>query len=183
MSRIGRMPVAIPAGVTATIAGNLITVKGPKGELQKEINKHLHVEIKDNEIIVSRPSDDYKMIHGTTRALIHSMVEGVTNGFTKVLEIKGVGYRAEMRGNDLVLHIGHSHEDVVHPIEGVSVSVKQAEITITGIDKQKVGQLAAVVRSYRKPECYHGKGIRYKGENVVLRQPASAKKQAAGAGK
>lgn len=183
MSRIGRMPIALPAGVSVTVDGTNVTVKGPKGELKREFNKHIHIEVKDNEILVSRPSDEFKMIHGTTRALLNGMVEGVSNGFTKVLEISGVGYRAEMRGNDLVLHVGHSHEDVVHPIDGVSVSVKQSEITITGIDKQKVGQFAAVVRSYRKPECYHGKGIRYKGEVITLRQPASAKKSAAGPAK
>ncbi len=180
MSRIGRKPIALPAGVQITVNDGVVTVKGPKGELTREFNKHLNIEVNGNELLVTRPSDEYKMIHGTTRALLNNMVEGVSNGFTKVLEIKGVGYRAEMRGNDLVLHVGHSHEDVVHPVAGVDVSVKQSEITISGIDKQKVGQFAAVVRSYRKPECYHGKGIRYKNEVIALRQPASAKKQSGG---
>ena len=182
MSRIGRKPIVIPAGVTVTAENNKVTVKGPKGELSYVFNPHMTFEQKDGELLVKRPNDSIsmKMFHGTTRALIASMVEGVTNGFTKVLEIKGVGYRGEMRGKDLVLHVGHSHEDVVPAIDGVEVSIKQSEITVTGIDKQKVGQMAALIRNMKKPECYHGKGIRYKGENVVLRQPASAKKQAGG---
>ena len=182
MSRIGRKPIAIPAGVTITTEGSKVTVKGPKGELSYVFNPHMTFEQKDGELLVKRPNDSIsmKMFHGTTRALIASMVEGVTNGFTKVLEIKGVGYRGEMRGKDLVLHVVHSHEDVVPAIDGVEVSIKQSEITVTGIDKQKVGQMAALIRNMKKPECYHGKGIRYKGENVVLRQPASAKKQAGG---
>ncbi len=178
MSRIGRKPIVIPAGVTVSIDGNRVTVKGPKGELTNKFNPHMTYEITGNELIVKRPDDSIVMKenHGTTRALLNNMIEGVANGFTKVLEIKGVGYRAEMRGNDLVLHVGHSHEDVIHPLEGVSMSVKQAFITVTGIDKQVVGQQAALIRAVREPECYHGKGIRYQGENVVLRQAASAKK-------
>ncbi len=178
MSRIGRKPIVIPAGVTVSIDGNRVTVKGPKGELTNKFNPHMTYEIIGNELIVKRPDDSIVMKenHGTTRALLNNMIEGVANGFTKVLEIKGVGYRAEMRGSDLVLHVGHSHEDVIHPLEGVSMSVKQAFITVTGIDKQVVGQQAALIRAVREPECYHGKGIRYQGENVVLRQAASAKK-------
>lgn len=179
MSRIGRKPIVIPAGVTVTAENNKVTVKGPKGELSYDYNPHMTLDIKDNEILVKRPDDSIKMrmFHGTTRALIHNMVVGVTEGYTIVLEIRGVGYRAEMRGDSLVLHVGHSHEDIIPGVEGVSVSVKQSEITVTGIDKQKVGQVAALIRNTKKPECYHGKGIRYKNENVVLRQPASAKKQ------
>ncbi len=178
MSRIGRKPIVIPAGVTINIDGNRVTVKGPKGELTNKFNPHMTYEIEGNELIVRRPDDsiDMKMNHGTTRALIANMVEGVTNGYTKVLEIRGVGYRAEMRGQDLVLHVGHSHEDVIHPLDGVQISTKQAFITVTGIDKQIVGQQAALIRAVREPECYHGKGIRYQNENVVLRQPANAKK-------
>jgi large subunit ribosomal protein L6 len=177
------MPIAIPAGVTITANGNEVTVKGPKGELKQKFNQHLTFETKDGKFLVKRPDDSIKMKmnHGTCRALINDMVIGVTQGFSKVLEIRGVGYRGEMRGTDLVLHVGHSHEDVVHPIDGITIAIKQAEITVTGMDKQKVGQEAAVIRGVRKPECYHGKGIRYKDEVVVLRQPASAKKQAAGA--
>ena len=183
MSRIGREPIAIPAGVTITVNGNVVTVKGPKGELSKKFNSHLSFEEKDGKFLVKRPGDtiEMKMNHGTARALINDMVKGVNEGFSKTLEIKGVGYRAEMRGVDLVLHVGHSHEDVVHPIEGakISLNTKAMEILVEGIDIQVVGQQAAVIRDVRKPECYHGKGIRYKGEVVTLRQPASAKKSAA----
>lgn len=184
MSRIGRMPVVIPAGVTITTEGNLVTVKGPKGELSNKFNPHLTYEINGNELLVKRPNDSItmKMNHGTARAIIANMVKGVHEGFTKTLTIKGVGYRAEMRGKDLVLHVGHSHEDVVSPIEGTEITFnsKNLEITVTGIDKQRVGQMAAVIREVRKPECYHGKGIRYKDEVVVLRQAASAKKSSGG---
>ena len=170
MSRIGREPITIPAGVTITNQGGVITVKGPKGELTKKFHAHLGFEEKDGKFLVTRPNDslELKMNHGTARALINDMV-------------KGVGYRAEMRGADLVLHVGHSHEDVVHPIDGVKISIntKTMEILVEGIDKQLVGQQAAVIRNVRKPECYHGKGIRYKGEVVTLRQPASAKKSGA----
>lgn len=182
MSRIGREPIKIPAGVTVTVNNGTVTVKGPKGELSKKFHAHLNFEVKDGVLTVTRPNDtlELKMNHGTARALINDMVKGVTDGFSKTLEVKGVGYRCEMRGTDLVLHVGHSHEDVIHPIDGVKVSIntKAMEIIVEGIDKQLVGQQAAVIRSVRKPECYHGKGIRYKGEVVVLRQPASAKKSA-----
>ncbi|MFA6861041.1 MAG: 50S ribosomal protein L6 [Bacilli bacterium] len=183
MSRIGRKPVVIPAGVTITTNANVVTVKGPKGELKTKLDPHITYETKGTEFLVKRPDDSIKMKmnHGTARAIINDMVEGVTNGFTKELEIKGVGYRGEMRGTDLVLHVGHSHEDVVTPLTGVAISIKQSVITVTGIDKQAVGQMAAMIRNVRKPECYHGKGIRYKNEVVVLRQPASAKKSAVGA--
>jgi large subunit ribosomal protein L6 len=179
------MPVVIPAGVTITANGNVVTVKGPKGELSQKFNQHITFETKDGKFLVKRPDDSIamKMNHGTARAVINDMVAGVTNGFSKTLAIKGVGYRAEMRGEDLVLHIGHSHEDVVKAIAGIKIEIntKTMEITVSGIDKQLVGQVAANIRGIRKPECYHGKGIRYKDEVVVLRQPASAKKSAAGA--
>ncbi len=182
MSRIGREPVTIPENVTLTVDGNKITVKGPKGELTSKVNPHLSYDVKDGVLTVSRPDDSIamKMIHGTTRANIHNMVVGVTEGYTKVLTIKGVGYRAEMRGKDLVLHVGHSHEDVIHAVEGVEISfdTKTLEVSVKGIDKQLVGQVAASIRAVRKPEVYHGKGIRYKDEVVVLRQAASAKKSA-----
>lgn len=183
MSRIGREPIAIPAGVTITCENGVVTVKGPKGELTKKFHNYLGFEQKDGKLHVTRPDDSIvmRMNHGTARALINDMVKGVTDGFTKTLEVKGVGYRCEMRGEDLVLHVGHSHEDVIHPFDGVKISVnaKVMEINVEGIDKQLVGQQAAVIRNVRKPECYHGKGIRYKGEVILLRQPASAKKTAA----
>lgn len=182
MSRIGREPIAIPAGVTVTVDGSKVTVKGKLGELTQTFNKHLSFEIKDGHLLVTRPNDsiEMRMNHGTARAVINGMVQGVNEGFKKVLEIKGVGYRAEMKGNDLVLYVGHSHADVIPAVDGIKMSVeaKTMNIIVEGIDKQKVGQVAAVIRDIRKPECYHGKGIRYQGEVVTLRQPASAKKSA-----
>ena len=182
MSRIGREPIAIPEGVTISVDGSNVTVKGKLGTLTKSFHKGLSFEEKDGKFLVTRPNDsiEMRMNHGTTRALINDMVKGVSEGFKKVLEIKGVGYRAEMKGNDLVLYVGHSHADVIPAMDGVKMTIdtKNLWIIVEGIDKQKVGQQAAVIRETKKPECYHGKGIRYQGEVVVLRQPASAKKSA-----
>ena len=182
MSRIGREPIAIPQGVTISVDGSTVTVKGKLGTLTKSFHKGLSFEEKDGKFLVTRPNDsiEMRMNHGTTRALINDMVKGVSEGFKKVLEIKGVGYRAEMKGNDLVLYVGHSHADVIPAMDGVKMTIdtKNLWIIVEGIDKQKVGQQAAVIRETKKPECYHGKGIRYQGEVVVLRQPASAKKSA-----
>ena len=186
MSRIGRKPVTIPAGVTITLDGTKVTVKGPKGTLERNIDKHLSVKIEGTELLVTRPDDSIsmKMIHGTTRALIQNMVDGVSNGFSKDLEIRGVGYKCEMQGKNLVLHVGHSHADTIVPPEGVVISTgKNMSIKVEGIDKELVGQLAANIRSVKKPEPYHGKGIRYKDEVVVIRQPSAKKKGAAGAAK
>lgn len=184
MSRIGRKPVTIPAGVTITLDGTKVTVKGPKGTLERNIDKHLSVKIEGTELLVTRPDDSIamKMIHGTTRALIQNMVDGVSNGFSKDLEIRGVGYKCEMQGKNLVLHVGHSHADTIVPPEGVVISTgKNMSIKVEGIDKELVGQVAANIRSVKKPEPYHGKGIRYKDEVVVIRQPSAKKKGAAGA--
>ena len=182
MSRIGREPIAIPQGVTISVDGSTVTVKGKLGTLTKSFHKGLSFEQKDGKFLVTRPNDsiEMRMNHGTARALINDMVKGVSEGFKKVLEVKGVGYRAEMKGNDLVLYVGHSHADVIPAMDGVKVTIdtKNLWIIVEGIDKQKVGQQAAVIRETKKPECYHGKGIRYQGEVVVLRQPASAKKSA-----
>ncbi|QOS39580.1 50S ribosomal protein L6 [Treponema rectale] len=182
MSRIGREPIAIPEGVTITVDGSNVTVKGKLGTLTKSFHKGLSFEEKDGKFLVTRPNDsiEMRMNHGTARALINDMVKGVSEGFKKVLEVKGVGYRAEMKGNDLVLYVGHSHADVIPAMDGVKMTIdtKNLWIIVEGIDKQKVGQQAAVIRETKKPECYHGKGIRYQGEVVVLRQPASAKKSA-----
>lgn len=178
MSRIGKKPIDIPAGVEVIIDGNTITVKGPKGTLTQSFNARMCYELSEKELIVKRPDDsiEMKMIHGTTRALIHNMVKGVSEGFEKVLEIQGIGYKAQMRGDKLVLNIGHSHEDIVEPVEGVKIEVpNQTEIHVSGIDAQKVGQIAAYIRSLRKPEPYHGKGIRYKGEHVLIKLSASKK--------
>lgn len=182
MSRIGRKPVTIPAGVTITTEGNKVTVKGPKGTLENIFNKHLGIKVEGTELLVTRPDDTIpmKMIHGTTRALIQNMVDGVTNGFSKELEIRGTGYKCEMQGANLVLHVGHSHEDTIVPPAGVTISTgKNMSIKVEGIDKQLVGQVAANIRAVRKPEPYHGKGIRYKDEVVAIRQPSAKKKGAA----
>ena len=160
MSRIGRKPVTIPAGVTITLDGTKVTVKGPKGTLERNIDKHLSVKIEGTELLVTRPDDSIsmKMIHGTTRALIQNMVDGVSNGFSKDLEIRGVGYKCEMQGKNLVLHVGHSHADTIVPPEGVAISTgKNMSIKVEGIDKELVGQVAANIRNVKKPEPYHGK--------------------------
>ena len=181
MSRIGRMPVKLPAGVTATIEGSHIQIKGPKGSLEMDFDRHISVAQNEGEILVTRPDDSIrmKMLHGTTRALIANMVKGVTEGYFKELEVKGVGYRCEMQGEKLILHVGHSVEDVYLPPKGVAVTTKGLTIRVEGIDKQLVGETAAQIRAFRKPEPYHGKGIRYKDEVIVLRTPSSKKKGAA----
>ncbi|MCH3966600.1 MAG: 50S ribosomal protein L6 [Bacilli bacterium] len=186
MSRIGRMPITIPAGVTVTVKdGNAVSVKGPKGELNQKFDKIVKIEEKDNVLTFTIPDDNIhsRMNHGTVRAVVAGMIEGVQNGFSKTLVIKGVGYRAEMQGKDLVLHVGHTHPDIIKGMDGISMAIntKDMSITVSGFDKQLVGQVAANIRSKKKPECYHGKGIRYQDEVVVLRQPASAKKSAVGA--
>lgn len=169
MSRIGRMPIAIPAGVEVKMDGNTVTVKGPKGTLSRTVHQNMKVEISDAEIIVSRPDDnkENRSLHGLTRTLIANMVEGVTNGFSKELEVNGVGYRAQKQGNDLVLTIGYSHSVVMTAPEGISIDVPAPnKIIISGADKQKVGQLAAEIREKRPPEPYKGKGIKYDYETI-----------------
>lgn len=178
MSRIGKKPIDIPAGVEVIIDGATITVKGPKGTLTQSFNARLSYELSEKELLVKRPDDSIKMkmLHGTTRALIHNMVKGVSEGFEKILEIQGIGYKAQMRGDKLVLNIGHSHEDIVEQIEGITIEVANpTEIHVKGIDAQQVGQVAAYIRSLRKPEPYHGKGIRYKGEHITLKLSAAKK--------
>ncbi len=170
MSRIGRMPIAVPAGVTVDIAeNNKVTVKGPKGELQRVLPQEMTIELEGAEIKVSRPNDLKKMksLHGLTRTLIHNMVVGVTDGFTKKLLIQGVGYRAQKDGNKLTLFLGYSQPvEMVDP-EGVTSTLEnQNTINVSGIDKEKVGQYAAEIREKRKPEPYKGKGIRYADEHV-----------------
>jgi len=170
VSRIGRLPVDIPAGVQVDIQGNEVKVKGPKGQLAHTCLPEVSVRLEENQIIVERISDEQfpRAIHGTTRALIQNMVTGVSTGFTKVLEIQGVGYRAEMDGKNLVLHVGYSHPVIVEPLEGIEfdVETKTRLVKISGFDKEVVGQVAADVRMVRKPEPYKGKGIRYLGERV-----------------
>ncbi len=169
MSRVGRMPIAIPAGVTVTIAeNNRVTVKGPKGTLERVLPAAMEIKQEGNEIIVSRPNDQktMKSLHGLTRSLINNMVIGVTEGYSKVLEINGVGYRAAKSGKKLTLTLGYSHPVEMEDPEGIESTVDGNRITVTGIDKEKVGQYAADIRSKKKPEPYKGKGIKYLDEHI-----------------
>ena len=170
MSRIGRMPITVPAGVEVTEAeGNDITVKGPKGTLTQAVSPEMTITREDNVIVVSRPSDDkeHRALHGTTRALLHNMVTGVSEGFKKELEINGVGYRAIKEGTNLVMNLGYSHQVIVPEIDGITIDVPaQNKVVISGPDKQKVGQFAADVREKRPPEPYKGKGIKYVDEFI-----------------
>lgn len=180
MSRIGKKPVLIPAGVDVTVADGTVTVKGPKGTLTRTVHSNITVEKKDNEIIVSRPDDSNfnHSLHGLTRTLIANMVEGVTNGYKKELEVNGVGYRAAKQGKDLVMNLGYSHQVVMSEIEGITIEVPAPnKIIISGPDKQKVGQFAAEVREKRPPEPYKGKGIKYADE-VIRRKEGKAGKGA-----
>ena len=169
MSRIGKKPVVIPAGVTVNVAeGNVVTVKGPKGELTNTFNADMIINVEGNVLTVSRPTDEanHRALHGLTRTLIANMFEGVEKGFAKELEVNGVGYRAEKKGNDLVMRLGFSHEVIMKEIPGITIEVNGNKITIRGIDKQAVGQFAAEVRGKRPPEPYKGKGIKYTTEVI-----------------
>ena len=170
MSRIGKKPVIIPANVTVNVAeGNVVTVKGPKGELTNTFNADMILNVEGNVLTVSRPSDEanHRALHGLTRTLIANMVEGVDKGYSKVLEVNGVGYRAEKKGNQLVMRLGYSHEVIMDEIPGITVEVPTPnKIIVNGIDKQVVGQFAAEVRSKRPPEPYKGKGIKYTTEVI-----------------
>ena len=178
MSRIGRKPVAIPAGVEVTLNGQTLTVKGPKGTLTRTFNDRMNIAVENNEVVVTRPSDDKndRSLHGLTRTLIANMIEGVTNGFKKELEINGVGYRASKEGKNLVMVLGYSHKVIMPEIEGISIEVPGPnKVIISGPDKQVVGQFAAKVREKRKPEPYKGKGIKYVDE-VIIRKEGKAGK-------
>ena len=169
MSRIGKKPVVIPAGVTVEVAaGNVVTVKGPKGTLTNTFNPDMTLNVEGNVLTVTRPTDEanHRALHGLTRTLIANMVEGVEKGYSKVLEVNGVGYRAEKKGNQLVMRLGYSHEVFMDEIPGISIAVDGNKITVSGIDKQKVGQFAAEVRGKRPPEPYKGKGIKYSTEVI-----------------
>ena len=179
MSRIGRLPVAIPAGVTVTVAeNNKVTVKGPKGELTREFVPEMTIEEKDGHIVVSRPNDlkRNKALHGLTRSLINNMVTGVSNGYEKTLEINGVGYRAAKQGKKLVLTLGYSHPVEMEDPDGVETTVDGNKIVVKGIDKEKVGQYAAEIREKRKPEPYKGKGIKYSDEVIRRKVGKTGKK-------
>lgn len=178
MSRIGRMPITVPAGVDVKIADNLVTVKGPKGELSQQFSKELGIALNDGVISVTRPSDDkkHRSLHGLTRTLIHNMVEGVVNGYSKTLEIDGVGYRAKKEGKNLVMDLGFSHKVIVPETDEISIDVPQPnQIIVKGIDKQKVGQFAAEIREKRLPEPYKGKGIHYLGERIIRKEGKAGK--------
>ncbi|MFO7944088.1 MAG: 50S ribosomal protein L6 [Anaerolineales bacterium] len=170
MSRIGRLPVEIPSNVEVEIEGSRLRIKGPKGELEDTFSSDLEISFNEGEILVTRPSDDrvLRSLHGTTRALINNMVIGVTDGYTKELELVGVGYRANIQGTSLVINVGYSHPVEIDPPEGIEFEVgeKSRTIVVKGYDKQKVGQVAADIRKVRPPEPYKGKGIRYKGEHI-----------------
>jgi large subunit ribosomal protein L6 len=170
MSRIGRMPIPMPESVAVSIEGNHVTVRGPKGELSRSFDQDISIALRDNQVVVTRPSDSkrHKAMHGLTRALLANMVTGVSEGFQKTLEIVGVGYRAEMQGETLVLSVGYSHPVQIEPPPGITFGVEKGyrSFTVEGIDKELVGEVAARIRAVRKPEPYKGKGIRYLGERV-----------------
>jgi large subunit ribosomal protein L6 len=169
MSRIGRKPITIPSGVTVAVDGSTVKVKGPKGELARTFEPSMKVRVENNEVLVERPNDDKRerALHGLTRALLANMVQGVTEGFKKTLEIVGVGYRAEKKGKNLVVSVGYSHPVNYPEPQGITLTTPApTTIVIEGIDKQKVGQVAAELREFRPPEPYKGKGIRYQGEQV-----------------
>src|ERR671929_2093297 len=169
MSRIGRQPISVPAGVIVSVDPGRVTVSGPKGELRSVVPQRMNIEQEDGVISVSRPTErgEDRALHGLTRTLVANMVEGVTNGFEKRLEIQGVGYRAALAGTDLELQVGYSHSVKIKPREGISFEVPvPTQIVVRGIDKQVVGQTAAEIRKVRPPEPYKGKGIRYEGEYV-----------------
>ena len=179
MSRIGRMPIAVPAGVTVDIAeNNHVTVKGPKGTLERTLPIEMEIKLEGDVITVTRPNDLKKMksLHGLTRTLINNMVVGVTTGFTKVLEVNGVGYKASKAGKTLTLNLGYSHPVVMEDPEGIESTVADNKITITGIDKEKVGQYAAEIRDKRRPEPYKGKGIKYADEVIRRKVGKTGKK-------
>ena len=180
MSRIGRKPIEIPAGVEVKLNGNHVSVKGPKGTLEQEIHKDIKVEMEGNVINVTRPSDEkeHRSLHGLSRTLIANMVEGVTNGYSKVLEVNGVGYRVQKQGKNLVMNLGYSHQVTVPEIPGITIDVPGPNtIIISGPDKQKVGQFAAEVREKRPPEPYKGKGIKYETEVIRRKEGKTGKKK------
>ncbi|KGR91988.1 50S ribosomal protein L6 [Ureibacillus massiliensis 4400831 = CIP 108448 = CCUG 49529] len=179
MSRVGKKPIEVPAGVTVTVAeDNTVTVKGPKGELTRSFNKDIKIEQEGNVITLTRPSEskEHRTIHGTTRALLANMVTGVSEGFSRSLELIGVGYRAQLQGKKLVLNVGYSHPVEFTPEEGLEVEVpSNTKIVVKGISKERVGALASNIRDVRPPEPYKGKGIRYEGEYVRRKEGKTGK--------
>ena len=178
MSRIGRMPIEIPAGVTVTVDGASVTVKGPKGELTNTFSTELSIAVDGSQVLVTRPSDDptHRSLHGLTRTLIANMVQGVNVGYSKELEVNGVGYRVQKQGNDLVMNLGFSHQVIMSQEPGITIDVPSPnKIIISGPDKQQVGQFAANVRKKRPPEPYKGKGIKYAEEHIRRKEGKAAK--------
>jgi len=179
MSRIGRLPIAIPSGVTVTVTpDNVVTVKGPKGELTKAMAKDINIAIEDNSVVVTRPSDvkEHRALHGLTRALINNMVIGVTNGYARTLQLVGVGYRATLKGKNLTLNLGFSHPVEIESVEGITFETPDANtIIVKGINKELVGAVAADIRSWRKPEPYKGKGIKYSDEVIRRKEGKTGK--------
>ena len=178
MSRIGKKPISVPAGVEVKCEDNFVTVKGAKGTLTKQFSKELGIEIADGVVTVTRPSDDkeHRSLHGLTRTLIENMVEGVTNGYSKTLIIEGVGYRAAKKGKDVVMNLGYSHQVIVSENDDIKLDVPQPNtIVVSGIDKQEVGQFAAEIREKRPPEPYKGKGIRYVDEHIIRKEGKAGK--------
>lgn len=176
MSRIGKKPIAIPEGVTVTVNGNVIDVKGPKGEISREINPNVTVKVEGNEVKVEIPSEEYGNLHGLTRTLISNMIEGVEKEFTKTLQINGVGYRVQKQGTNIVMNLGYSHQVTMEAPKGITYDVPDANtIVVRGIDKELVGQTAAVVRQKRPPEVYKGKGIKYDYEHIRRKEGKTGK--------
>ena len=178
MSRIGRMPIAIPAGIEVVIDGSTVTVKGPKGTLSRTVHRNISLAMENNEIIVTRPNDNKqnRELHGLTRSLVANMVEGCEKGFIKELEINGVGYRCNKQGSYLIMNIGFSHQVIMSEIDGITIDVPAPnKIIISGPDKQKVGQFAAEVREKRPPEPYKGKGIKYADEHIRRKEGKAGK--------
>ena len=177
MSRIGRAPIAIPSGVEVVVDGSTVTVKGAKGTLTRTMNSNITITKDGDTIVVTRPNDqkENRSLHGLTRTLIANMIEGVSNGYKKELEINGIGYRAEVKGNTLVMKIGFSHDVIMDAPEGVSVEVNGNKVTVSGADKQKVGQFAAEIREKRPPEPYKGKGIKYVDEYIRRKEGKAGK--------
>lgn len=179
MSRIGRKPIEIPSGVDVSQNGNVLTVKGPKGTLTRELHKDMIIKVEENTLIIERPSENklHRSLHGTTRSVVNNMVEGVSKGFEKNLELVGVGYRAAKAGDKVTLSLGFSHPVEILPEEGIEIEVPaQTKLTIKGINKEQVGQVAAKIRSLREPEPYKGKGIKYEGEVIRRKVGKTGKK-------
>lgn len=180
MSRIGRKPITIPNGVNVSLDNGVITVKGPKGTLSRELHKDMKIVVEENVIHVERPSDNklHRSLHGTTRSIINNMVSGVTEGFSKSLDLVGVGYRANKAGNKLVLNVGYSHPVEIVPENGIEFEVpSNTKIIVKGIDKELVGATAAKVRAVREPEPYKGKGIKYENERILRKEGKAGKKK------